>query len=45
MYNYDPCSSPYPAFDANGNVTDYVDAYGNVCGHFEYDAFGGEWGS
>jgi RHS repeat-associated protein len=29
-----------PLYDANGNVTDYVDAYGTVRGHFEYDAFG-----
>jgi RHS repeat-associated protein len=29
-----------PLYDANGNVTAYVDAYGNVRGHFEYDVFG-----
>ncbi|MDD4018818.1 MAG: RHS repeat-associated core domain-containing protein, partial [Kiritimatiellae bacterium] len=30
----------FPCYDANGNVTDYLDAYGTVRGHFEYDAFG-----
>ena len=30
----------FPCYDANGNVTDYVDAYGAVRGHFGYDAFG-----
>ncbi len=30
----------FPCYDANGNVTDYVDANGTVRGHFEYDAFG-----
>lgn len=30
----------YPVCDANGNVSDYVDAFGNVVAHFEYDAFG-----
>ena len=30
----------FPCYDANGNVTDYVDVYGAVRGHFEYDTFG-----
>ena len=29
-----------PLYDANGNVTAYVDANGTVRGHFEYDVFG-----
>ncbi len=29
-----------PLYDANGNVTAYVDANGTVRGHFECDAFG-----
>jgi RHS repeat-associated protein len=32
---------PYhPEFDANGNVTDYVDTNGTVVAHYEFDAFG-----
>ena len=30
----------YPTFDGNGNVSEYVDATGNVVAHYEYDAFG-----
>jgi RHS repeat-associated protein len=30
----------YSMADANGNISDYVDASGNVTAHFEYDAFG-----
>lgn len=29
-----------PAFDANGNVSEYVDGTGTVRGHYEYSAFG-----
>ncbi len=33
--------TPYfPCYDANGNVTDYVDAYGNIRAHYEYSPFG-----
>jgi RHS repeat-associated protein len=35
-----PDGTFFPCYDANGNVTDYVDAYGTVRGHFVYDAFG-----
>ncbi len=30
----------YPATDANGNITDYVDANGTVVAHREFDPFG-----
>jgi RHS repeat-associated protein len=30
----------YPSYDANGNVTDYVDAAGNIRAHYEYSPFG-----
>jgi len=30
----------FPCYDANGNVTDYVDASGAVVAHREYDPFG-----
>lgn len=30
----------FPAYDANGNITDYVDANGTVVAHREYDPFG-----
>jgi RHS repeat-associated protein len=30
----------FPAYDANGNVTDYVSTNGTVVAHYEYDAFG-----
>jgi len=32
--------SYFSAFDANGNLTDYVDTNGTVVAHYEYDAFG-----
>ena len=30
----------YPAYDGNGNITEYLDATGGVLAHFEYDPFG-----
>jgi RHS repeat-associated protein len=30
----------YPAYDANGNVTDYTDAIGSTVARYEYDPFG-----
>jgi len=30
----------YPLADANGNISDYVDANGNVVAHREFDAYG-----
>ncbi len=30
----------FPCYDANGNVTGYVDANGTVCAHYEYSPFG-----
>ena len=30
----------YPSYDANGNITDYVDTNGTVVAHREFDAFG-----
>ena len=30
----------YPSYDANGNITEYVDAYGNIRAHYEYSPFG-----
>jgi RHS repeat-associated protein len=30
----------FPCYDANGNVTDYVDAAGNIRAHYEYSPFG-----
>ena len=30
----------YPCYDANGNITDYVDQNGVVAAHQEYDAYG-----
>jgi len=30
----------YPCYDANGNITEYVDTNGNIVAHREYDAFG-----
>jgi RHS repeat-associated protein len=36
-----PGSSVYfPCFDANGNVTEYVDASGTIRAHYAFDAFG-----
>ncbi len=35
-------SEPYfPAFDANGNVTDYVSTNGTAVAHYEYNPYGG----
>jgi len=31
----------FSCFDANGNVTDYVDETGDIVAHYEYDPFGG----
>ncbi|MEI7881517.1 MAG: RHS repeat-associated core domain-containing protein, partial [bacterium] len=33
-------STYFPCYDANGNITDYVDASGAVVAHREYDAYG-----
>jgi RHS repeat-associated protein len=33
-------SSYFPCFDANGNVTEYVDASGTIRAHYAFDAFG-----
>lgn len=30
----------YPCFDANGNITEYVDENGTVVAHYEYSSFG-----
>ncbi|MBN8460257.1 MAG: RHS repeat-associated core domain-containing protein [Verrucomicrobia bacterium] len=30
----------YPAYDGNGNITEYLGADGTVLAHFEYDPFG-----
>ena len=30
----------YPCYDANGNITEYVDTNGVVVAHYAYDAFG-----
>ncbi|MEI7881808.1 MAG: hypothetical protein WCI95_13160, partial [bacterium] len=30
----------FPCYDANGNITDYVDTSGTVVAHREYDAYG-----
>ena len=30
----------YPAYDANGNITEYIDSTGTVVAHYEYSAFG-----
>lgn len=35
----------YPAYDGNGNVTDYLDGSGNVHASFVYDPFGAVVGS
>ena len=31
----------FPAYDANGNVTDYVNSSGSIVARYEYDPFGG----
>ena len=36
----DDGSAFFPAYDANGNITEYVDANGDTVAHYEYDAFG-----
>jgi len=33
-------TSYFPCYDANGNITDYVDSSGAVVAHREYDAYG-----
>jgi RHS repeat-associated protein len=33
-------TSYYPAFDGNGNVSEYLTTSGDVAAHFEYDPFG-----
>ena len=33
-------ASYYPCYDANGNISDYVDTSGTVVAHREYDAYG-----
>ena len=30
----------YPSYDANGNITEYVDGSGNIRAHYEYSPFG-----
>ena len=30
----------HPTYDANGNVSEYIDSTGNIVAHYEYDAFG-----
>ena len=30
----------FPCYDANGNITEYADASGNIRAHYGYDAFG-----
>jgi len=34
------CNTYFPTFDANGNVTAYIDFTGATAARFEYDAFG-----
>ena len=34
------CTPYFPCYDANGNVTAYVDAAGNIRAHYEYSPFG-----
>jgi len=29
-----------PTYDANGNISEYIDSVGNIVAHYEYDAFG-----
>ena len=38
--NYTTAESYYPTYDGNGNVSEYLDATGEVVAHYEYDAFG-----
>ncbi|GAA5484539.1 hypothetical protein Hsar01_03783 [Haloferula sargassicola] len=32
----------YPAYDGNGNISEYLNGSGTVVAHYEYDPFGGE---
>jgi RHS repeat-associated protein len=34
------CDTYFPCYDANGNVTEYVDGTGTVCGRYGYSPFG-----
>ena len=36
----DSLTTYYPSYDANGNITDYVDGSGTVRAHYEYSPFG-----
>jgi RHS repeat-associated protein len=36
----DSLTTYYPSYDANGNITEYVDAAGNIRAHYEYSPFG-----
>jgi len=36
----DNANTYMPAYDANGNVTEYVDSSGNAVAHYAYDAYG-----
>ncbi len=36
----DGSASYYPTYDANGNVSEYLDSTGAVVAHYEYDPFG-----
>ena len=36
-----PSESFFPAYDANGNITEYTDTNGTIVAHYEYDPFGG----
>gem|GEM_PF-3983359 len=35
-----PTATYYPCYDANGNITDYVNTNGAIVAHREFDAFG-----
>jgi len=36
----DSLTTYYPCYDANGNITEYVDGSGNIRAHYEYSPFG-----
>lgn len=36
-------ASYYPTYDANGNVTEYLDSEGDIVAHYEYSPFGVIW--
>ena len=36
----DNANTYMPVYDANGNITDYVDSSGNAVAHYAYDAYG-----